>query len=126
MSDAGRPMRPETAQVHHPYTAPAGFDAQLPAVHKASSVFFPSVEALRRTEWIDGSGYTYGLHGTPTTYLLEERLATLEGGAQCLLAPSGLAAIATVALALLRAGDEVLIPDNAYGPNKALAEAQLR
>jgi cystathionine beta-lyase len=36
-----------------------------------------------------------------------------------------LAAIATVSLALLRSGDEVLIPDNAYGPNKALAEGEL-
>lgn len=65
MSASSRPMQPETAQVHHPYVAPAGFDAQLPAVHKASSVFFPSVEALRRTEWIDGSGYTYGLQARP-------------------------------------------------------------
>jgi cystathionine beta-lyase len=43
-----------------------------------------------------------------------------------LLVPSGLAAIATVSLALLTAGDEVLLPDNAYGPSKALAEAELR
>jgi len=40
--------------------------------------------------------------------------------------PSGLAAIANVGLSLLRSGDEVLIPDNAYGPNKALAEGELR
>ena len=56
---------------------------------------------------------------------LEERIATLEGGLQCVLVPSGLAAIANVALALLKTGDEVLIPDNAYGPNKALAEGEL-
>jgi cystathionine beta-lyase len=41
------------------------------------------------------------------------------------LVPSGLAAIANVALSLLKTGDEVLIPDNAYGPNKALAEGEL-
>ncbi|HRO81790.1 MAG TPA: PLP-dependent transferase, partial [Alicycliphilus denitrificans] len=100
--------------------------APQPAVHKASTVIFPNVAAMRAREWKDKSSYTYGLHGTPTTYQLEERLATLEGGRQCLLAPSGLAAIATVSLALLRHGDEVLIPDNAYGPNKALAEVELR
>lgn len=81
---------------------------------------------MRQFDWKDKTAYTYGLHGTPTTYTLEERLCTLEGGAQCLLAPSGLAAIATVALALLRSGDEVLIPDNAYGPSKALAEGELK
>ena len=42
-----------------------------------------------------------------------------------MLTPSGLAAIAQVNLALLKAGDEVLIPDNAYSPNKALAEGEL-
>ena len=115
-----------TRLIHHDYTPPAGFEAPQPPVHKASTVIFPSVSALRAREWKDKSSYTYGLHGTPTTYQLEERLATLEGGLQCLLVPSGLAASATVSLALLRQGDEVLIPDNAYGPNKALAEVELR
>ncbi len=114
-----------TQLVHHAYEPPAGFEAPQPAVHKASTVLFPDVAAMRAREWKDKTGYTYGLHGTPTTYRLEERIATLEGGAQCLLAPSGLAAISTVALALLKSGDEVLLPDNAYGPNKALAEAEL-
>jgi len=114
-----------TELIHHPYTPPDGFAAPQPAVAKASTVFFPSVAAMRQFEWKDKSAYTYGLHGTPTTYTLEERLCTLEGGAQCLLVPSGLAAIATVSLALLQSGDEVLIPDNVYGPSKALAEAEL-
>ena len=121
-----RPMtEPRTRLIHHPYTPPADFAAPQPAVHKASTVFFPNVAAMRSREWKDKSAYTYGLHGTPTTFTLEERIATLEGGAQCLLVPSGLAAIATVALALLKTGDEVLIPDNAYGPNKTLAEGEL-
>jgi len=116
---------PTTNLIHHPYQPPAGFAAPQPGVFKASTVFFPNVAAMRHFDWKDKSAYTYGLHGTPTTYTLEERLCTLEGGAQCLLVPSGLAAIATVALALLRSGDEVLIPDNAYGPSKALAEGEL-
>jgi len=114
-----------TSLIHHTYTPPEGFSAPQPAVHKASTVLFPNVAAMRARQWIDKSSYTYGLHGTPTTYLLEERLATLEGGVQCLLVPSGLAAIATVSLALLSQGDEVLIPDNVYGPNKALVEVEL-
>jgi len=114
-----------TGLIHHPYTPPAGFAAPQPGVFKASTVFFPSVAAMRHFEWKDKTAYTYGLHGTPTTYMLEERLCALEGGTQCLLVPSGLAAIATVSLALLKTGDEVLIPDNAYGPGKALAEGEL-
>ena len=114
-----------TKLIHHPYQPPSGFAAPQPGVFKASTVFFPNVAAMRQFEWKDKSAYTYGLHGTPTTYTLEERLGTLEGGSQCLLVPSGLTAIATVNLALLRSGDEVLIPDNAYGPSKALAEGEL-
>ena len=115
-----------TSLIHHPYVAPASFAAPQPGVFKASTVFFPSVAAMRSTEWKDKSGYTYGLHGTPTTYQLEERLCSLEGGLQCLLATSGLSAIAVVSMALLRTGDEVLIPDNAYGPGKALAQGELK
>ncbi len=114
-----------TQLVHHPYVPPAGFEAPQPAVHKASTVLFPDVAAMRAREWKDKTSYTYGLHGTPTTYQLEERIATLEGARQCLLVPSGLAAISTVSLALLRQGDEVLLPDNAYGPGKALLEGEL-
>ena len=114
-----------TQLIHHPYTPPEGFEAPAPAVHKASTVIFPNVAAMRSREWKDKSSYTYGLHGTPTTFTLEERLCTLEGGLQCVLVPSGLAAIATVSLALLRTGQQVLIPDNAYGPNASMAAATL-
>ncbi len=115
-----------TSLIHHPYEPPSAFAAPQPGVFKASTVIFPNVAAMRQREWKDKSGYTYGLHGTPTTYILEERLCALEGGLQCLLVPSGLAAIAVVALSLLKTGDEVLLPDNAYGPNKSLCDGELR
>jgi cystathionine beta-lyase len=118
--------KPVTDLIHHPYVPPAGFAAPQPGVFKASTVIFPNVAAMRARDWKDKRGYTYGLHGTPTTFLLEERLAALEGGQQCVLVPSGLAAIASVNLALLHAGDEVLLPDNVYGPSKALAEGDLK
>lgn len=111
--------------IHHPYQPPAGFVAPQPGVFKASTVIFPDVAALQARNWKDKTGYTYGLHGTPTTFLLEERIATLEGGRDALLVPSGLAAIALVDMALLQHGDEVLIPDNAYGPGKELARQEL-
>ncbi|MDB5851610.1 MAG: cystathionine beta-lyase [Rhodoferax sp.] len=114
-----------TSLIHHAYVPPAEFSAPQPGVFKASTVIFPNVAAMRHREWKDKSGYTYGLHGTPTTFILEERLCALEGGLQCLLVPSGLAAIATVALSLLKTGDEVLMPDNAYGPNKTLSDGEL-
>jgi cystathionine beta-lyase len=118
-------MTRSTDLIHHPYQPPEDFEAPQVGVFKASTVIFPNVAALRTRQWLDKSAYTYGLHGTPTSFILEERLATLEGGTHTVLVPSGLAAIAHVALALLQSGDEVLIPDNAYSPNKALAEGEL-
>ena len=91
-----------THLVHHDYQPPTGFVAPQPGVFKASTVIFPNVAAMRSREWKDKSGYTYGLHGTPTTFILEERLCALEGGLQCVLVPSGLAAIANVGMALLK------------------------
>lgn len=114
-----------TRLVHHEYQAPAGFEAIGVPVHRASTIIFPNVAALRDRDWRHRTGYTYGLHGTPTTFTLEQRMATLEGGQFCVLVPSGLAAISLVDLALLKADDEVLIPDNAYDPNKVLARNEL-
>ena len=114
-----------TGLIHHPYEPPAGFNAPQPAVHKASTVIFESAAAMRARDWRQRSGYTYGLHGTPTTFTLEQRIAALEGGVHTVLLPSGLAAITLVDMALLSAGDEVLIPDNAYGPGKDLARRML-
>ncbi len=118
--------KPVTDLIHHAYLPPAGFNAPQPGVFKASTVIFADTASMRARDWRTKNGYTYGLHGTPTTFMLEERIASLEGGKHCVLVPSGLAAIANVAMALLKSGDEVLIPDNAYGPNKALAEGELK
>jgi len=114
-----------TDLIHHAYEPPAGFASVLPGIHKASTVLFKDTAALRGRQWREKTGYTYGLHGTPTSFTLEERLASLEGGKHTLLAPSGLAALALVDFALLKSGDEVLIPDNAYGPSKDLARGEL-
>lgn len=120
-------MSSKTTQlIHHPYQPPEGYAAPQPGVFKASTILFPSTAAMRERYTDElGHQYTYGTKGTPTTFLLEERLCTLEGGLSCSLTPSGLAAIALVNFALLKAGDEVLIPDNVYGPSKTLADGEL-
>lgn len=113
---------PSTKIIHPEYTAPEGFAALPTAIHHASTVLFENVAAMRSSTWMDKSSYTYGLHGTPTSRMLEAKLAAIEEGEQCLLTPSGLAAIATVSLALLKTGDDVLIADNVYNPNRDLGQ----
>src|SRR6476646_79619 len=120
-----KPPRRSTALISHDYRPPAGFVSVHPVGFKASTIVFPNVAAVRARNWREKTGYTYGLLGTPTTFTLEERIATLEGGQQTVLVPSGLAAITVVAMAWLKAGDELLIPDNAYGPSKDFARHEL-
>lgn len=110
----------QTSLIHSDYEAPGGFDAFPPGIHRASTVLFENVAAMRSGQWKDKSAYTYGLHGTPTTFTLEARLAAIEGGEQCLLAPSGLSAIAMINFAYLKSGDDVLLPENVYNPNREL------
>ena len=114
-----------TGLIHHPYQPPAGWGAVPPGVFKASTVMFADLAALRSRSYTAKTGYTYGLRGTPTTYVLEERLAALEGGQYCILSPSGLAAIMSVNLGLLDQGDELLLPANVYGPSADMAATVL-
>jgi len=110
----------QTQLNHSNYRAPEGFAAYPTAIHHASTVLFEDVASMRSGDWKNKNAYTYGLHGTPTTFTLEARLAAIEGGTHCLLAPSGLAAISMVDLALLKSGDDVLLPENVYNPNREL------
>jgi cystathionine beta-lyase len=118
-------QHPTTRLIHDPYQAPGEFDAPMPGVFKASTVFFPDLQALRSRTWVDKSAYTYGLHGTPTTFTLEARLAALEGARHVLLASSGLAAITAVDMAVLGQGDTLVLPDNAYGSRKPFVQQDL-
>jgi cystathionine beta-lyase len=118
-------MKPSTSLIHHPYRAPEGWDAVPVPVAKASTVLFKDTADLHRPRPRDGLTYRYGLHGTPTSYTLAARLATLEHAEHCLLVPSGLAAVTLASLAILRPGDEVLVPDNVYGQNRYLTESWL-
>lgn len=74
----------------------------------------------------DGHFY-YGRRGAPTQWALTEALTEIEpGAAGTVLYPSGVAAIAGALLAVLRAGDVLLMTDNAYQPSRALSEGLLR
>jgi cysteine-S-conjugate beta-lyase len=86
-----------------------------PVVH-GSTVLYPTADDLHAHR----GEFQYGRHGTPTTKALQETLMALEGP-QCAgvgLAPSGLAAISTALLAVLKAGDHLLVCDNAYRPTR--------
>lgn len=95
-------------------------------VYHASTILFPSVAALQDAWQGKGDWLLYGRRGTPTTFGLQEALAELEGGYECRLAPSGLAAITTALLAYLEAGDHLLMVDSVYGPTRSFCDGMLK
>lgn len=107
----------QTLFIHAPRSAPQSIEGlQLPVFH-TSTIVFKNTQALFNRHWTDRYDYSYGTHGTPTTYTLADQIALLEGGEFCLLAPSGLSAINLVNSTFLCSGDEVWLADNMYGPN---------
>jgi cysteine-S-conjugate beta-lyase len=91
-----------------------------PPVYHASTVLYPSAEDYLAHR----ARYQYGRRGTPTTEALEGALAELEGP-QCAgvsLLPSGLAAISTALLSIVKAGEHVLVTDSAYGPTRSFCD----
>ena len=112
----------QTRLLHSNYRLPSEFSGLTVPTYRASTVLFKSAKAMRARDWLSKEAYTYGLHGTPTTFKLESLLSEIENAKHCILAPSGLAAIALVNFAFLRAGDDVLIPENIYGPNREMGD----
>lgn len=107
----------QTELIHAPRRAPQYISTVQPPLFRASTIIFPNTHALFNRHWTDEYDYSYGTHGTPTTFTLADNIARIEGGKHCFLAPSGLSAINLVNACFLSQGDEVWVADNIYGPN---------
>lgn len=115
-------MKDETRAIHAGRDPKANHGIVNPPVYHASTVLYPTYEALRNPP----SRVQYGRRGTPTTFALEDAVMALEGGAGCALVPSGLAAVTTALLALLSSGDHLLMTDSAYGPTRTFCDTFLK
>ncbi len=112
---------PETVLTHtgrHP-EADRGY-VNTP-VYRGSTILFPTLDALESTE----PRFDYGRTGNPSSAAVEDCVTELEGAAGTVLAPSGLSAISLALLAVVSAGDEVLITDSAYQPTRRFADGLL-
>ncbi|XDZ67032.1 cystathionine beta-lyase [Alphaproteobacteria bacterium LSUCC0684] len=69
--------------------------------------------------------YDYGRLGTPTSDAVESSVAGLYGSDDAVAVPSGLAAITTGVLAVVKSGERVLFPDSLYGSGRRFAEVVL-
>jgi cystathionine beta-lyase len=121
--ESSRARRPETTIVTGGRDPMSYHGFVNPPVYHASTVLYPNAEDFLAHR----ARYQYGRRGTPTTEALELALQELEGP-QCAgvaLLPSGLAAISIAFLAVVHAGDHVLITDSAYGPTRIFCDQVL-
>lgn len=94
---------------------------------RGSTVIYPSVEAMQKA----GQGFfshetIYGAMGSPNQHQLEKVIALIEGGSDCQIVSSGLAACTIPFLSFLSAGDHCLIIDSIYGPTRRFADTVMQ
>jgi cystathionine beta-lyase len=115
-------MSDETRLIHAGKSAGPLARTVGPPIQKGSTVLLPNAEAL----YDDANHLTYGRAGLSAQASLQEALAVLEGAVGVSLYPSGLAAISGAMLALLKAGDELLVVDTVYKPVRRFCDQVLR
>ena len=93
-----------------------------PPIQRGSTVLLPCAEAL----YDDDAYLTYGRAGLAAHDALKAALGEMEGAAGVSLYPSGLAALTGAMLAVLKAGDEVLVVDNIYKPTRRFCDRVLK
>lgn len=119
-------MHDLTRCVHHPVVNEEGYASLAVPTHRASTIVYKDAASFAARKYRGFDGYTYGLHGTPTTRTLEAQLTALHGGVRTVLVPSGQAAVTIVMLSVLLPGDKVLIPDHVYPPVRSFCEDYLK
>jgi len=110
----------QTKLIHSDAKIPTGYKSLATPTYRGSTTVFPSAAAVKDTWDQHKVGYTYGLYGTPTALELAARICELESGKHTILTPGGQAAISLINLALLQAGDHILVPTSVYYPNRKL------
>ncbi len=132
--NGGKPLKPATrlaqAGRRAEWTGMPGQRGGIvnPPVWRASTILYDDVAHLRTAETQPGPhALYYGRRGAPTAWSLAEAITQMEPEADgTMLFPSGVAAIVTALLAVLKPGDELLMVDTAYGPTRAFCDGLLR
>lgn len=101
-------MKFETAAIHAGQEADPRTGAVVPPIYQVSTFKQDGVGGLR-------AGYEYARSGNPTRDALEECLAAIESGTRAFATASGLAAEDLLLRTVLRPGDHMVVPIDAYG-----------
>lgn len=104
-----------TRAIHHGYDPQAHQGALIPPVYQTSTYAFPTVEHGAACFAGEADGHFYSRISNPTLAVLEQRMASLEGGEAALALASGMGAITSTLWTLLRPGDELIVGLTVYG-----------
>jgi len=118
-------QKPATRAVHLGRNPGKFLGAVNTPVFRASTMLFPTMAELEQAARGEYAGIGYGLHGLPTVTDLQDTVAAIEGAHRALAVPSGLTATTLPLLALLRAGEHVLVTDSVYGPTRRFCNNHL-
>ncbi|OGA11768.1 MAG: hypothetical protein A2W68_06205 [Betaproteobacteria bacterium RIFCSPLOWO2_02_64_14] len=122
MSDQGF----TTAILHSDRSRPIEHGALHKPLHHSVAFEYADARDLVRVFQGELSGYSYGRQGTPTTAALEDKITTMEGGVTTVAFGSGMGAIASTLIALLRAGDHVVSSRFLFGNTNSLFDTLSR
>jgi cysteine-S-conjugate beta-lyase len=127
-SNSGLPKRIATKIVTGGRSSELTGPAVNAPVWRASTHLYDDVASLEAGKKNNEDGrFFYGRRGSPTQWSLAEALNDLEpGAAGTMLYPSGVAAISSALLSVLRPGDVLLMTDNAYDPSRSFAQGMLK
>jgi len=114
MHDKTRLIR--AGATHHPLAKTVG-----PPIQRGSTVLMPNAASL-----YDWDQVTYGRQGLAAQAALQDALAAMEHAVGVTLYPSGLAALTGALLAVLKAGDELLVVDTIYAPTRRFCDHVLK
>jgi methionine-gamma-lyase len=98
------------------------FGAAVLPIYQTSTFRFKNADHGAACFAGEDPGYIYTRIGNPTINALENTLAKLENAAKCVVMSSGMAAVNTVYMAFLKAGDHVVSTDAVYGPSRVVME----
>ena len=132
MSKTPKPKKPARRQGLATLAIHAGEDRlryadsiTTPIVQTSTYAFKDSKEIEAYTK-LGKERFEYGRYGNPTEQVAERRLAALEGAEACVVCASGMGAITTTILALVRSGDHIVITDDAYKKTLEFCSAYLQ
>ena len=121
-----RKLKPASRLVHAGRRPQDHHGSVNPPTYRTSTVLFPDYASWLESNKPGSTAYRYGLIATPTSRAFEAAMAELYGVETCVAVSSGLAMVTVALLALVKAGDHILVADSVYQPTRQFCDGMLK